>query len=54
MKWRYFVEIIANAQLTKALVEAKLDLAGQKGWELVSIITVGTNTVFVLKKLISR
>lgn len=53
MKWQYKIVSIATSTLTASNVETALNNQGKLGWELVSIISAGTNTVFVLKRLIS-
>ena len=49
MKWEYLVVEISNL-LPSECLEAKLDVNGYDGWDLVNIINYGKNSKFIFKR----
>ena len=49
MKWEFTIAEFSNSLSTESL-EAKLDMYGYNGWDLVSVINCGENSKFVFKR----
>jgi len=53
MKWQYKTASVATSQ-SLAQIETALNNNGKLGWEVVSVVVVGTNYIIFAKRLISR
>lgn len=49
MKWEFTIAEFSNS-LSPESLEAKLDMYGYNGWDLVSVINYGENSKFFFKR----
>ena len=49
MKWEFTIAEFSNSLSTESL-EAKLDMYGYNGWDLISVINYGENNKFFFKR----